>query len=70
VGERLVRSCPRYLGRLIRGLATAIAFVIAWLGVILALVLPGKRAVAREVAALIPNLLALIRGCFGDRMHA
>jgi uncharacterized membrane protein YkvA (DUF1232 family) len=50
-----------------RGFAIAIVFIVAlWLLVILALVLLGKRAAAREVAALIPNLLALFRGLLGD----
>jgi uncharacterized membrane protein YkvA (DUF1232 family) len=50
-----------------RGFAIAIVFIVAlWLLAILALVLLGKRAAAREVAALIPNLLVLFRGLLGD----
>jgi uncharacterized membrane protein YkvA (DUF1232 family) len=51
----------------LRDLATAIVCGVAlWLLVILALLLLGKRAAARELAALIPNLLVLFRGLLSD----
>jgi len=51
-----------------RGLVIGIAVVAAvWLISILVLVLAGRRSRARELAALVPNLLALFRGLIRDR---
>jgi len=48
---------------LIRGLVVALtAFVSLWLLAIGGLVLVGKPAAAREIATLLPNLIALFRG--------
>jgi uncharacterized membrane protein YkvA (DUF1232 family) len=50
-----------------RGLVIGIAVVAAvWLISILVLVLAGRRSGARELAALVPNLLALFRGLIRD----
>ncbi len=50
-----------------RGLVIGIAVVAAvWLISILVLVLAGRRSRARELAALVPNLLALFRGLMRD----
>jgi uncharacterized membrane protein YkvA (DUF1232 family) len=52
---------------MIRGLliALAVAFVL-WLTALVMLVLLGRRQQARELAALIPHLLALFRGLLRD----
>ncbi len=47
-----------------RGFAIAIAI---YLAVVVALIVSGRGALAREVAALLPNLLFLFRGLVGDR---
>ena len=48
---------------MIRGLVVALtAFVSLWLLAIGGLVLVGKPAAAREIATLLPNLIALFRG--------
>ena len=46
-------------------IALAIAFAV-WLVTILVLVLAGRRSAARELAALIPNLVVLFRGLLRD----
>lgn len=46
-------------------IALAIAFAV-WLVTILALVLAGRRSAARELAALIPNLVVLFKGLLRD----
>jgi uncharacterized membrane protein YkvA (DUF1232 family) len=38
-----------------------------WLLAILVLVVLGRKSQARDLAALIPNLVVLVRGLFGDR---
>jgi uncharacterized membrane protein YkvA (DUF1232 family) len=49
------------------GLLIALGVVVGvWLLAILALVLLGRRSTARELAALLPNLVALFRGLLGD----
>lgn len=48
---------------LIVGIGAAAA---VWLLAVLALVLAGRRTVARDLAALLPNLLALFRGLLRD----
>ena len=40
--------------------------VLIWVAVVLALALTGRRARARELAALVPNLLLLFRGLLRD----
>lgn len=40
--------------------------VAAWLATVLLLFLAGKRSAARELAGLLPNLVALFRGLLGD----
>lgn len=45
------------------GLAAAVGL---WLVLVAVLVLLGKRTAAREIAALLPNLLALFRGLLRD----
>jgi uncharacterized membrane protein YkvA (DUF1232 family) len=51
----------------LRGLLIALGVVIAvWLLAILVLVVLGRRSQARELAALIPNLVVLFRGLLGD----
>jgi uncharacterized membrane protein YkvA (DUF1232 family) len=50
-----------------RGLLIALAVMLGvWLLAILALVIVGQRSAARELAALIPNLLRLFRGLVRD----
>ena len=50
-----------------RGLLVAVACVLAvWLLAILVLVVLGRRSQARELAALIPNLVVLFRGLLRD----
>jgi uncharacterized membrane protein YkvA (DUF1232 family) len=52
---------------MLRGLLVALGVVVGvWLLAILALVLLGRRSQARELAALLPNLVALFRGLLGD----
>jgi uncharacterized membrane protein YkvA (DUF1232 family) len=51
----------------VRTLLVAIAIVAAlWLAAVVVLLLAGKKTAAREVAVLVPNLLALFRGLLGD----
>jgi uncharacterized membrane protein YkvA (DUF1232 family) len=55
----------------VHGVLLALAIAIgSWLVVVLGLALAGRRTEAREVAALIPNLLALFRGLSRDRRVA
>lgn len=52
---------------MLSGLVTAVLVGIAiWLFVILVLLAFGRRAQAREIAGLVPNLVALFRGLVGD----
>jgi uncharacterized membrane protein YkvA (DUF1232 family) len=46
-------------------LGVGIAFLV-WAAVVVVLVLTGRRARARELAALVPNLLLLFRGLLRD----
>ena len=49
------------------GLLAAVAvIVVVWLALILALVLFGRRGVARELASLVPNLTRLFAGLLRD----
>lgn len=48
---------------LLLGLGIALAL---WAAVIAVLILAGRRTAARELAVLLPNLLALFRGLFRD----
>jgi uncharacterized membrane protein YkvA (DUF1232 family) len=51
----------------LRGLLIALGIVVAvWLLAILVLVVLGRKSQARELAALLPNLVALFRGLLGD----
>jgi uncharacterized membrane protein YkvA (DUF1232 family) len=52
-----------YVRSVLIGLGIALAI---WLVAILLLWVVGRRSAAREVATLIPNLLVLFRGLFGD----
>ena len=50
-----------------RALLTALGIAVAvWSAAVLLLFLAGKRSAARELAGLIPNLVALFRGLLGD----
>ena len=52
---------------MLRGLLIALGVVVGvWLLAILVLVVLGRRSQARELAALIPNLVILFRGLLGD----
>ena len=49
------------------GVLVALAVLLGvWLALILVLVLAGRRALAREIAVLIPNLTRLFAGLLGD----
>jgi uncharacterized membrane protein YkvA (DUF1232 family) len=51
----------------LRGLLISVGIVVAvWLLAILVLVVLGRKSQARELAALLPNLVALFRGLLGD----
>ena len=51
-----------------RGLLIGIGIAVAlWALVVLALIASGRRSRARELAALVPNLLLLFRGLLTDR---
>jgi uncharacterized membrane protein YkvA (DUF1232 family) len=57
----------RRLGPVLRGLLIALGVVVGvWLLAILALVLLGRRSQARELAALLPNLVVLFRRLLND----
>jgi uncharacterized membrane protein YkvA (DUF1232 family) len=48
-------------------LLLAVAIVaLLWAGLVLGLMLVGRHSIAREIAAFLPNLLALFRGLLGD----
>ncbi|HAF09735.1 MAG TPA: hypothetical protein DCK98_06595 [Chloroflexi bacterium] len=49
-----------------RILAISAILVAVWLGLVLALVLAGRRALAREIATLVPNLTRLFAGLLRD----
>jgi uncharacterized membrane protein YkvA (DUF1232 family) len=50
-----------------RALLTALGIAVAlWSAAVLLLFLAGKRSAARELAGLLPNLVALFRGLLGD----
>jgi uncharacterized membrane protein YkvA (DUF1232 family) len=50
-----------------RGLLLALGFMaLLWLTAIVVLVAVGRRSQARELAALVPNLVVLFRGLLGD----
>jgi len=49
-----------------RILAISAILVAVWLGLVLALVLAGRRAIAREIATLVPNLTRLFAGLLRD----
>jgi uncharacterized membrane protein YkvA (DUF1232 family) len=50
-----------------RPLLTALGIAVAvWLATVLLLTLAGKRSAARELAGLLPNLVALFRGLLRD----
>lgn len=49
-----------------RALAILAILVAAWLILVVALVLAGRRALAREIAALVPNLTRLFVGLLRD----
>jgi uncharacterized membrane protein YkvA (DUF1232 family) len=52
---------------MLRGLLLALGFMaVLWLTAILVLIAFGRRSQARELAALVPNLVVLIRGLLGD----
>ncbi|HEX5938083.1 MAG TPA: DUF1232 domain-containing protein [Actinomycetota bacterium] len=52
---------------MLRGLVTALVIGIAlWLLAIMMLVAVGRRAQARELVGLVPNLVILFRGLLGD----
>jgi uncharacterized membrane protein YkvA (DUF1232 family) len=49
------------------GVLTIVAILaLAWLALVVALIVFGKRALAREVASLVPNLTRLFTGLVGD----
>jgi uncharacterized membrane protein YkvA (DUF1232 family) len=51
-----------------RTIVLALAAVLTlWLFIIIVLVVAGRRSAAREVATLLPNLIALFRELLGDR---
>ena len=53
---------------MIRGLLIALGVAVGvWLVLIVALALAGRRTHAKELAALLPNLLRLFRGLVSDR---
>jgi uncharacterized membrane protein YkvA (DUF1232 family) len=47
-------------------LAIVAILALAWLALVVALIVFGKRALAREVASLVPNLTRLFTGLVGD----
>ncbi len=49
-----------------RAVALGLLAASIWGVIVIALVLAGRRAAARELAALVPNLLLLFRGLLGD----
>jgi uncharacterized membrane protein YkvA (DUF1232 family) len=49
-----------------RVLAIVAILALAWLALVVALIVFGKRALAREVASLVPNLTRLFTGLVGD----
>ena len=50
-----------------RALLTALGIAVAvWSAAVLLLFLAGKKSAARELAGLLPNLVALFRGLLGD----
>ena len=49
-----------------RALAILAVVVVAWLVLVAVLVLAGRRALAREIAALVPNLARLFAGLMRD----
>lgn len=49
-----------------RALAIAAILVAVWLLLVLGLVIAGRRALAREIAALVPNLTRLFAGLLRD----
>jgi uncharacterized membrane protein YkvA (DUF1232 family) len=49
-----------------RILAISAILIAVWLGLVLALVLAGRRALAREIATLVPNLTRLFAGLLRD----
>jgi len=57
------RSKASVVRTVLFGLAAAVGL---WLVLVAVLVLLGKRTAAREIAALLPNLLALFRGLLRD----
>jgi len=63
LGERWSRT----LDHVLRGLAIGVACALAlWLVAIVVLVALGKRSQARELVAVIPNLVVLFRGLLAD----
>jgi uncharacterized membrane protein YkvA (DUF1232 family) len=49
-----------------RVLAIVAILALAWLALVVALIVFGKRGLAREVASLVPNLTRLFTGLVGD----
>ncbi len=49
-----------------RALAIAAVLVVLWLALVLALLIAGRRALAREIASLVPNLTRLFAGLLRD----
>lgn len=49
-----------------RVFAVVAVLLVVWLGLVLALILLGRRALARELAALVPNLTRLFAGLLRD----
>lgn len=47
-------------------LIAALVVVVVWLVAVIALLLLGRKTLARELISLLPNLVRLFRGLFGD----
>jgi uncharacterized membrane protein YkvA (DUF1232 family) len=65
--DATLRSVLRSTVSLVRGLLIGLGIAVGvWITAIIVLWAAGRRSVARELVTLIPNLLVLFRGLFGD----